>query len=398
MRQVAVAAVLCAAFSSTAYAQSSFSTVHVFGDSYSDRGRIPGIVYKQYPEWPHSWILGPAPTGVTTPPPASPYFNGRFSNGPTWAERLPKLIRVRPNSKQNRAVGGATIGSFPTANPTLQPGDPFYKKQFPSDNLESVFLEGVFTGDPTTIPGCREAGTCIDLPGIQDQIDGLGGSRFKPSAVVALFGGGNDYFAFIDRVALNCTSLFGCPGGVGSLETTPTLRDVPKEVAYVTKTTETSIRKLAKYGAKTLLVPNMPNIGSLPAYNGSQCIGKQATNYVCTPKEREALQHSAKIGTALSVQHNAALNAKLGKLAKNLGVNIFVVDFATAVDTVMANPARFGFKNTHDACVQKSVPPPTGWPASPPGIPRSRQGMRQSERAFVLGPIPSDLSRASDPG
>ena len=361
MNRVTLAAVLCAACSSAAYAQSSYSTVHVFGDSYSDRGRVPGIVLKQYPEWPSSWLFGPFLTpgpaaGVTAPPPVKPYFDGRFSNGPTWAERLPKLIKVRPNPEQNHAVGGATIASFPTTNPLItDTSSPFYKKQFPSDNLESVFLEGVFTKDPSTIPDCREAGTCIDLPGIQPQIDGFAGSRFEPSAVVALFGGGNDYFAFLDRVGLNCTGVPGLTGPCDSLETTPTLLDVPKEVAYVTNATETSIRKLAKYGAKTVLVPNIPNIGALPAYNGSQCIGSEKNNYVCTPEERQALQDQAKVGTALSVQHNAALNAKLGKLAKNLGVNIFVVDFATAVDTVMANPARFGFTNTDLACVQKRV-------------------------------------------
>jgi len=371
MRQVAVAAVLCAAFSSSVYAQSSYSSVYVFGDSYSDRGRIPGIVLKQYPDWPSSWISqdnGGIPLGgVTTPPPASPYFKGRFSNGPTWAERLPKLIRVRPNSAKNYAVGGATIAPF------LSGG--FTTSVTKSDNLESVFLEDVFTKDPTTVPKCRDSGTCIDLPGIQTQIDCFlgdcptfappgvdlpgfaAGRRFKASDVVTLFGGGNDYFAFIDRAEL-----------VFLILPSPTLREVPKEVNYVTNAVSSSIRKLVKAGAKTLLVPNMPNIGSLPAYNGTQCTGTAATNFVCTPEQRKALQLKAKIGTALSVQHNAALNAKLGKLAKNLGVNIFVVDFATAVDTVRANPARFGFTNTDDACVQKRKKPPSGWTVGTTGV------------------------------
>ena len=74
-------------------------------------------------------------------------------------------------------------------------------------------------------------------------------------------------------------------------------------------------------------------------------------DWVCTRKDRQKLQQTAKIGTALSVQHNAALNKKLGSLAKNLGVNIFVVDFATAFETVQSNPALFGFTNTDDACV-----------------------------------------------
>ena len=283
MRQIAVAAVLCAACSGAAYAQSSYSSVYVFGDSYSDRGRVPGIVLKQYPDWPQSWLFGssgafgpPGPAaGVTTPPGAPPYLNGRFSNGPTWAERLPKLIKVRPNPDQNYAVGGATIASFKTTNPLKAlTGE---VKQFPSDNLESVFLEGVFSKQfPITVPECRKAGTCINLPGIQAQIDAFAGRRFQPSSLVALYGGGNDYFAFLDRVNLNRTTL---PPPLGpkiplSAETTPTLSDVPGQVNYVTNATSSSIGRLNKLGAKTFLVPNIPNIGDLPAFNGTQCIGK----------------------------------------------------------------------------------------------------------------------------
>ena len=137
MKRVALAALLAVACSTAVYAQSSYSTVYVFGDSYSDRGRVPGIVLDQYPPdppppatptsgWPISWADGLIwwLPDVTTPPPVSPYFDGRFSNGPTWAERLPKLIGVSPNPGQNYAVGGATIANFPTTNPTTYQATP----------------------------------------------------------------------------------------------------------------------------------------------------------------------------------------------------------------------------------------------------------------------------------
>jgi len=315
MIRVAIAAALAVAYSTALYAQSPYSSVYVFGDSYSDQGRIPGIVLYQDPAWPN----GQNPP-LTDPPAVAPYDGGRFSNGPTWAERLPGLIGARPRPEQNYAVGGATIAPFPVGS-----GPDATTRS----NIESVFLEVIVSPD-------------IQLPGIQTEIDCFLGNcpanvpgfaavgQFKPSQVVTLFGGGNDYFAFLERSLLTNGEL-----------PPPTLADVPAEVAYVTGAIKSSIVTLAAAGAKTFLVPNIPDIGVLPAYAGKP---------------------EAEVGTALSIQHAAALNAELGKLARQTHTNIYVVDFATALNTVMADPARFGFTNITDACVAPGAPPI--WPAS----------------------------------
>ena len=283
MIRVAVTAVLAVAFSTAVYAQSPYSTVYVFGDSLSDRGRVPGIILEQNPNFP-----------LIPPPPVSPpYFDGRFSNGPTWAELLPGLIGGAPNPGQNLAVGGAETNSDNIYNPAL-----------------STFN--------------------VTLPGIRTEIDTFTGSggRFQSSAVVALFGGANDYFAFLDQTK------------------PPTLGQIPTEVAAVTGNIQSNIRALVDAGARTILVPNIPDIGATPAYRTTSL---------------------ADVATALSVQHAAALNAQLGALARQLNVNIFVVDFATALQLVQANPPRFGFTNITDACVPAALPP---FPASIfPGTP-----------------------------
>jgi len=59
------------------------------GDSLTDNGNLFAI------------------TGGTQPP-SPPYFNGRFSNGPVYAETLPGLLNVDDSAVTNRAFGGAT--------------------------------------------------------------------------------------------------------------------------------------------------------------------------------------------------------------------------------------------------------------------------------------------------
>jgi outer membrane lipase/esterase len=266
-REILLAAVF-SLFSASSNAEPRYSTVYVFGDSLSDRGRIPGLLEK-VPHFPPTFIF-----------PKSPYFDGRFSNGPTWAERLPTLIGVAPAPDQNFAVGGAETGYDNLAN----------------DDLASFNVK---------------------LPGIRTEIDAFTGSggRFGESAVTVMYGGANDYFAF--------------------LGTNPTPADVPVEVASVTGNIYSNIHALASAGARTILVPNIPDLGSTPSYRNTD---------------------QAAVAGALSEQHAAALNAQLGRLAEELNIDIFVADFSTGLNTILLDPQRFGFTNVTDACVTANAP------------------------------------------
>ena len=284
MIRAAVLAISMVTASTVAHAQ-QFSTVYVFGDSLSDRGRVPGLILAQDPNFPSGLLFPKSP----------PYFNDRFSNGPTYAELLPGLIGVAPNPNQNFAVGGAETGTNNIANTDLNP-------------------------------------LGVTLPGIRSEINTFTGSggTFQPSALVVHFGGANDYFAFLD--------------------TTPTLAQVPGEVAVVTGNIQSNIQALVAAGAKTIVVPNVPDLGITPAYLGTPLAG---------------------VASAVSAQHAAALNAQMGGLARQLGVNIFVVDFATGLKHILANPALFGFTNVTDACVTSTTNFP---PYLTPGTPCANPG------------------------
>lgn len=75
---------------SNAIANKTFDSVVIFGDSLSDNGNLYRYMWGYLP-------LSP------------PYFNGRFSNGPVWAEHLYQLLYDQENENgfQDYAVGGA---------------------------------------------------------------------------------------------------------------------------------------------------------------------------------------------------------------------------------------------------------------------------------------------------
>jgi phospholipase/lecithinase/hemolysin len=65
-----------------------YDEIYVFGDSFSDTGNV----FKA--------------TGGAIPP--SPYYQGRFSNGPIWVEYLTNDLGLTSNPTTNFAIGGAT--------------------------------------------------------------------------------------------------------------------------------------------------------------------------------------------------------------------------------------------------------------------------------------------------
>ncbi|KTC74291.1 lysophospholipase A [Legionella birminghamensis] len=83
---------LCALFLSTAVNAAALKDIVVFGDSLSDNGNLYEYMHHQLPQSP-------------------PYYEGRFTNGPLWVERLLALYyKKNPNSHlKDYAFGGAGV-------------------------------------------------------------------------------------------------------------------------------------------------------------------------------------------------------------------------------------------------------------------------------------------------
>ena len=64
--------------------------MYVFGDSLSDNGNLYQMNHGKLPK--------------------TPYYDGRFSNGPVWVEDLTDLVGFSDDDLEDYAIGGAQVG------------------------------------------------------------------------------------------------------------------------------------------------------------------------------------------------------------------------------------------------------------------------------------------------
>lgn len=178
---------------STAQAQ-DFTNVITFGDSLSDNGNLFAI------------------TGGTQPDP-NLYFQGRFSNGKVWVEKLSEALTTR---------GMITLyeSGVPTFNPAV-------------GNVNAA-IGGARTDDAATDP-------VFNIP--QQLTDfGAAGGTIGPNDLVTLWGGANNLFQDLP--------------GVGS----------PAEAVQIAQSAAIAqignLNRLIgpEFGARTVLLPNLPPI------------------------------------------------------------------------------------------------------------------------------------------
>ncbi|MDX2202776.1 MAG: autotransporter domain-containing protein [Hyphomicrobiaceae bacterium] len=226
-----------------------------FGDSLSDNGNLK------------------AQTGN----PPSPYYLGRFSNGPVWTELL--------NGPMNSPVQGTGV----------------------SGNVNLAF-GGARADNAVNLNG--------PIPSIGSQIGTFlfYGGTFGTKDVVTIQGGANDIFQFfaVSGFANNAATTTAATTAAGAL-----MGDIGLAIGA---------------GAKTLLVPNLPDLGITPSYSAAAA--------------------SAAAGTLATTSYNAAWQTGLVTLANaNQSVNIIQMDVATLVKLAVANPTAFGLSNVTQACL-----------------------------------------------
>lgn len=181
---------------SVAASADTFSDVFIFGDSLSDTGNILARTFGFFP-------------------PDPPYFDGRFSNGPVWAEYLADQLKliVVPNGSNPNVINGNNFafGGAEAANDIPIP--PF----------------GV-------------------IPSVQNQVSFFvaAAGSVPADALYAIWGGGNDL-----RFAAN-------PGnGLTPEEQDQVVQDAVDAIVDAVAT-------LAGAGAQDVLVPNIPDLGASP--------------------------------------------------------------------------------------------------------------------------------------
>jgi phospholipase/lecithinase/hemolysin len=229
--------------------------------------------------------------------PPFPYYNGQYSNGPVAAQYLwdsynpgnPGGFIPSLAGGTNYAIGGATTGTvnFNAVNPNVPPP-----------------LQPAFSG----YGAAWELQQFLASPYV---------STFNPSTslfLVWLFP--NDVF-YTSQTGLSTGTVPGSPGG-------PDL--VSNGIANIV----TTIQTLAAIGAQHFLVMNLPDLGLVPEFLG-------------TP-EAPSL-------SGLTTLFNTNLSAQLTALDQLLPGEIIQFDVNAAFEAILADPVKYGFTNTTEACV-----------------------------------------------
>ena len=253
----------------------AFSEVVVFGDSLSDPGNVFALT-GQYSVRPFA------------PIPSAPYAIGgmHFTNGPTWAERL------------SRALGSAT-----GAGPALR-APQFYRN----------FAFG----------GARaRAGSAAASPDLGTQVGmyfaNTGGQAGADSLHVIWFGA-NDVRDALEALATD-------PSGAAS----------GAIVGGAVTAVGNNIVALWSRGARTFLVPNVPNLALTPAVASQPAVVRGAA-------------------AQLSAAYNGALEGALARLQAQLpGVRIVRLDVFALLNGIVAAPSPYGLLDTATPCLSFGV-------------------------------------------
>jgi phospholipase/lecithinase/hemolysin len=205
--------------------------------------------------------------GGLFPPP--PFFNGRLSNGPLWLEFLAPELGI--SNIANFSFAGSTSGR-------------------------------------TNIASLTAGQDLGPLPGVLDQIDLFAGQlaangipSANPNALYVIWGGANDFLALPPQPLDAIQSVFASVDNVAQ-----------------------SVITLAGLGAKTIVVPNIPNLAITP-FVAARNLTPQAAIF--------------------STLFNTLLQGTLGGLESELGIDIVQVDVFSLSSALAQRPTEFGFTN-----------------------------------------------------
>lgn len=144
-------------------ASQNYQQLYVFGDSLSDTGNA----FK---------------TTQGDSPPSPPYFRGRYSNGPVWAEYLASKLKVSVTPDTNFAFGGATSGDSQSTPPGLLTQVQRFKTTHSSANPNALYI--VWAGANDYLGGGTD--TAIPIDNIATAVKSLAAAGAKNIAVLNL--------------------------------------------------------------------------------------------------------------------------------------------------------------------------------------------------------------------
>ena len=264
------------------------SRMVVFGDSLSDTGNLKRrlLIF-----------------------PNTPYWLGRFANGPNWTDYLAERTGL---AVQNHAFGGAVAVKH---------------EDVPSESIITAIQQGAqffLTGSVANqVRDYRER-------------DLLGGVVKEPAEVVyVLWGGANDYISK-EPFTGDINTLLDDPASDAGYH-----RIVQEAVASL----ENQVRLLYAAGARNFVVLNLPNLGKTPIVMQNQSYWPHGRTQPDPPRR---LQLSTRL-SELTAYHNTRLARALETLDRELpDATILAVDAARLVDQILEGRAPDGSRERFD--------------------------------------------------
>ncbi|MBN8509432.1 MAG: hypothetical protein J0L57_12575 [Burkholderiales bacterium] len=252
----------------------AYSRIVAFGDGLSDGGFFGRLTANRYP-------------------PSPPFFEGRWTDGPTWVEVLAAQSGWPLAPQDNHAQGGATTGRF---------------------NINEPLRAAL--GVPADVP----------IVGVLAQIERAAATpgAIDPKALHVVWAGGHDIGAYLD---------FGQP----DLRAQPPADNI-----------RAGLKRLQQAGAKHVLLGTLPDLGATPAYAGTPKAAEASrlTREYNAGLERVAAEFRA-AGLQVTLLDGGAAFARAGRLAPLLGIKVFdqaylpadYIDFAQPLAPAKPLPA-----------------------------------------------------------
>lgn len=208
--------------------------------------------------------------------PPAPYYQGRFSNGPVFTELL-----------------GFNAGRYTAGAPV--------------------------TGSVNYAFGGARTDSQASPLGMRNQLlayTGAGG-KFGAGDLVSILGGANNIFQAIPAAGVAAN-----PQGAIA----PVAQGAAADMTFI-------VNSVASAGAGTILVTNLPRLGTTPQFN-------QGAGLPASPLADYA-------GTTFN---GALLTGMMATAAAQPNTNIILMDLYKISDTLSGNPGLFGLTNAKDAC------------------------------------------------
>jgi phospholipase/lecithinase/hemolysin len=235
---------------------------------------------------------------------------------------------------------------------TLIPDAPYSSRHF-SNGSTWIELLGAAIGHGASVQPAA-AGALIGPDGGKAANYAVGGARAAGEGPFDL-GGQVDLFLSDVRGIAPSGALYVIAIGGNDIRDALAVEDPSVVIGAALSALGQNVQRLYLAGARKFLLWNVPNLGRTPAIQRLDAVA-------CPPSLPGCLVNGAKAASA-------GYNAGLGLVVQGLGAlpEIEIVPFDTfgSLESIAANPGRFGLRDASTACIRPNVPQ-FGFPSASP--------------------------------